>query len=377
MGMGRSAVIYGLGKSAAIVLEKTREQFGEEFCVEAMLSEKAGKAREFAGLPVIDFAGLAERGKAGDPCAVILPNAAKRMPELLGKLGALGHVQVYFVPAGEIRRGSNEKERFFVPVDPKKPWLMGFEFHVADHCNLNCKGCGHCANILERSFPSLEGFWRDLQRLRQLFAGVGLIRLMGGEPFLNQELGEYIAAARSCFPVSEIHIVTNGLLLPEVGEELLGAIAEHQVILDISQYPPTVEAWDRIGRVIEDYGMEVNISPVTEFYKRFTLGAGSEKETVFRECSTRTCHSLRDGKIAACIVPFSTEVLNRAYHLGVPVDGWIDLYEPGIDGEEINRRLDRPLELCAHCKREKEFFPWERCFRGEARLQDWVCQAEC
>ncbi len=372
--MGRSAVIYGVGRSAAIVLEKTREQFGEEFAVEAMLSEKAGEAGEFEGLPVIGFAELAERDKAGNPCAVILPSAAKRMPELLKKLRDSENVQVYLVPAGEIRREKNEKEQFFVPVDPKKPWLMGFEFHVADHCNLNCKGCGHCANILERSFPDLERYQRDLRRLQQLYAGVGLIRLMGGEPFLNQELKSYIAATRNCFPVSEIHIVTNGLLLPRVGEELLEAMTEYQVILDISQYPPTVEAWDKIGQVLHAYGIEANISPVTEFYKRFTLGGGSEKEAVFRECSTRTCHSLRDGKIAACIVPFSTEVLNRVYHMGIPVDGWIDLYEEGIDGEEINRRLDCPLELCGHCKMEKEFFPWEVCFMGQARLQDWVCR---
>ena len=364
--MARSAVIYGIGQSAFIVLQKIREQFSDEFQVEAMLSEAPGT---FGGLPVLDFARFAEAGITD----CILPNAAKRMPKLLGKLNAVPGIQVYFVPASQLRREQNEKEHFFIPIDKGKPWLMGFEFHVADHCNLNCRGCGHCANLMGNRFPDIRSYRRDLLRLGQLFAGIGLIRLMGGEPFLNQELEAYVALTRECFPVSEIHIVTNGLLLPKAEARLLQAIARHQVILDISMYPPTAAAWDKIGSVLDAYGIEKNISPVTEFYKRFTLGAGSDRETVFQDCSTRTCHSLRDGKLAACIVPFSTEELNRVYHTKIPVDGWINLYEPGIDGEEINRRLGCPLELCSHCKREKEYFPWEVRSREEASLQDWIC----
>ncbi len=366
--MARSAVIYGMGRSASLVLQKIRGQFGDEFHVEAMLGESRGT---FQGLPVMDFAQLA---KAKKPYAVILPNAAKRMPKLLGRLSAIPDAQVFFVPGGQLRREENEREHFFIPIDKGKPWLMGFEYHVADHCNLNCKGCGHCANLLDRSFSDIESYRRDLRRLGQLYAGVGLIRLMGGEPFLNRELEEYVALTRNSFPISELHIVTNGLLLPQADRSLLEAIAFHQVILDISMYPPTAAAWDKIEPVLEEFGIENNISPVTEFYKRFARTPVSDKEAVFRECSTKTCHSLRDGKLAACIVPFSTQALNQAYHTQIPIDGWIDLYEPGIDGEEINRRLDTPLELCSHCKREKEFFPWEARSREEARLQDWICE---
>lgn len=371
--MKKRVVIYGTGRSASIVYEKTAGQFGDEFAVQAFLSESAQNTKE---LPVIDFGKLREQMGQGLLEGVILPSSSKRMPEILERLRTSGVKTVYFVPGRELRKEKNDRHSMLIELDVDKPWLMGFEYHVADHCNLNCLGCGHCANLMDPTLPEIGSYERDLRRLKELYAGIGLIRLMGGEPLLNPGLEEYIRLTKEYFPVSELHVVTNGLLLVNAGEALLKTVKEEGVLLDISQYPPTVKHWDEISRVLDTYGIERNVSPVTEFYKRFTLNEVSDSAKVFAECSTRTCHSLRDGKIAACIVPFSTEVLNRTYHTEIPVDGWIDIYEDGISGEEINRRLELPLGLCSHCRAKKEFFKWEVRAGKDALLTDWICEEE-
>lgn len=32
------------------------------------------------------------------------------------------------------------------------------EIHIVDHCNLQCAGCNHFANIAEKNYISLEDF---------------------------------------------------------------------------------------------------------------------------------------------------------------------------------------------------------------------------
>ena len=43
--------------------------------------------------------------------------------------------------------------------------LMHLEFHLADHCNLNCQCCDHFAPIADNYFLDLDEFERDMSRL--------------------------------------------------------------------------------------------------------------------------------------------------------------------------------------------------------------------
>ena len=362
----KEVLIYGHGRSASVVREKIKA-FPEEFRFCAYLTEE--KDRDCVDMEFLE-------NHANEKLTVIVPNPGKQTPEVLKMLKGAGIKNIYFVPAAELRKEKNSREQFLIPVTSEKPWLMGFEFHAADHCNLNCKGCGHCANLFSESFPSSESYRRDLLRISELFAGVGLVRIMGGEPLLNPELPGLIRMTREILQTSEIHIVTNGLLLERMPEEFYRMLRETFTLVDISLYPPVKNQKEQIEKMLLRAGLQYHITEADEFYRRFTLEEGSDKNEVFRKCSTRTCHCLRDGKISACIVPFSTEILNRVYGLHIPVDGWIDLYEEGITGDEINQRLDLPLELCSHCRKEKEFFKWGTRQRKDARLEDWIVGGE-
>ncbi len=70
-------------------------------------------------------------------------------------------------------------------ISNKKPILNYFEFHLNEHCNLSCVGCGHAANIASKEFADFNQYEKDLNRLSNLFDNIQRIRLMGGEPLLN------------------------------------------------------------------------------------------------------------------------------------------------------------------------------------------------
>ena len=93
-------------------------------------------------------------------------------------------------------------------------YLSYLEYHVADHCNLNCKYCTHYSPLVQEPvFTDLEKFKLDLQLLKERIDDIGVIRILGGEPLLNPQLSEFITYTRRLYPKAVITVVTNGLLI--------------------------------------------------------------------------------------------------------------------------------------------------------------------
>lgn len=370
--MKSKALVWGSGKSAYTVANYLKAEFADSM--------------DFVGFYVSDHQHI---NNAGDEPIytidevvsnsnvivdiLIIPNPGKKISDILFEHRKVESKKILFVSAENIRRP--DKYNYFYEINGNKPWLNGFEYHVVDHCNLNCKGCGHCANLFNLpSHGDLNVYERDLKRLSELFEGVGLIRLLGGEPLLSSNLEQYIEITREYFKHAEIHIVTNGILIPSIKTEFLLFLKENGIIVDISVYPPVENKLPQIIETLKRSGVEHNVMPVKQFYKRFSLDGKFDKVEAFKNCGTATCHTLYGGKIAPCIVPFSTDKLNREFNINISIDGWVDLFEEGIDGDAINERLKKPFELCSHCNPEKCFFNWEQRRFEDCKLDDWICE---
>ena len=67
--------------------------------------------------------------------------------------------------------------------------FISFEYHLADHCNLNCKGCDHFSPIAETKLTEFTQFKKDINRMSELFEKKAKsIHILGGEPLLNPEI---------------------------------------------------------------------------------------------------------------------------------------------------------------------------------------------
>lgn len=363
--MKERLLIYGNGQSAKIVSDYVKSEFGSRFSVVGQYTDASDRKENLYSWSEL----TASQNDFYD--AVMIPNQGKRMGDILHHHAELADKHVYYVPADSLRKP--HPDTYYESLDVHKAWLNGFEFHVADHCNLNCKGCGHCANLFtEQNFPELRSYERDLKRLAELFDGIGMIRLLGGEPLLNPQLAEFILSTKAYFPRTELHIVTNGLLIEQMPINLIETIRDNTVILDISVYPPTSIRLSAIVEFVRNMGLECHLMHVDQFYKRFSIAPVFNSEQSFAVCETATCHALHQGKLAPCIVPFSTERLNLEYGLSVPITGWIDLFEEGLSGNIVNQRLRQPFELCCHCNPEKQFFEWKQKQYEDCTLQDWI-----
>lgn len=251
---------------------------------------------------------------------------------------------------------------YIYTIDTSKPRLEYFEYHVSYHCNLKCKGCGHYSNVAPEEFGDLDQYSKDIARLKELYAGVKKIRLMGGEPLLNPHLADFCYISRQAFPDANIRVVTNGLLIPGIRAELLQVMKENFIGFDITQYPPTREIKGKIELRCVENDVDLTMSePVTQFFNIINPAGDSDGEEEFAKCVSRSCHFLENGKMSVCVIP----ILNKKYkdiidkRISLYEEDIIDIYDEALDGFKLNQFLSQAANLCRFCDNtHKKWFDW-------------------
>lgn len=235
------------------------------------------------------------------------------------------------------------------------PELMQLEFHLADHCNLNCKGCSHFSNLVTHPvFADKKQFSKDITQLASQFSHIHSFYLLGGEPLLNHELGDYIQLVHSAFPYTQIVIVTNGILLLPLKENVIQIIRKNHVHISISDYSCLDR--EKIIAFVQKHTLSADLREGKECFSKYLNPKGnSDKETVFYSCIRRNCTYLAKGKIAACCQPFTVHYFNDYFNERLPEDEGIDLYEENLTGWEIQRRLITPMNSCRYCSYDVPF----------------------
>lgn len=251
-------------------------------------------------------------------------------------------------------------------------YLPYLEFHIADQCNLNCKACSHYSGLVkEPHFPNLQKFTRDFERLHEFIDDIGVIRILGGEPLLNRDVNEYIKLSRRLYPLANIYVVTNAILLPKMPESFFETLRVCHAIIEISFYPPLESKMPAIRRLLEEKRVQFQISPLIKTFKmRQALKPHNRAKEIFLTCSRANCTTLYEGKLAACSLLFPTKYFNAYYGKDLPEDGALDLYEPGLTTEKLKAHLLTPIELCRYCTLPVDV-EWDT-IKNPSPLSDWV-----
>ncbi|MBR1646959.1 MAG: radical SAM protein [Selenomonadaceae bacterium] len=289
---------------------------------------------------------------------------------------SLSYLQMLGVSADDVCITSRlDKEisfKNFIELYRSAKYLPYLEFHVADHCNLNCKACSHYSGLVnEPTFPNLQKFTRDFERLHEFINDIGTIRILGGEPLLNPELNEYIRLTRRLYPQALIHIVTNAILLPKMPESFFETLRTCNVSIDISFYPPLESKMPAIKRLLEEKNIPFKLSALNRtFNMTYTLKAHNREQEIFLNCEAAHCHNLYNGKIAACFLPFTTKYFNTYYGKNLPEDGALDLYEPDLTTAKLKAHLLKPIERCRYCT-PPVAVEW-KSIKHPSPITDWV-----
>ena len=253
---------------------------------------------------------------------------------------------------------------------------LKLEVHLADHCNLNCKGCDHFSPISEMSFLDVEQYEKDIKRIGMI-AGDYLehLFLLGGEPLLNREIVRILEISRrylSC----PIYIVTNGILLPEMPPLFWETCRQHNVILSITEYPLSID-YKTIQKTGELYGVSVQIfkDPAGKkqlYHLPIDLTGSQDYVENYLRCWRPKYPILKDGRIYPCVIPANIHHFNRYYgkELSVVESDSVDIYSVS-DIEELLYKLSIPIKFCRYCNiyGETSGHPFEV---SKKQIEEWL-----
>lgn len=237
-----------------------------------------------------------------------------------------------------------------------------FIVDIVDHCNLNCKGCGHFSPLAPISFLDTETFENDLRRLNELLHGkIHCFELMGGEALLHPQLEEFIKITAK-YVSGEKNLCTNGVLLSKLSDKIYRLCAETGTTICITMYPIGID-WAEINRKVNIYGTKLyRIKSAGESEKKWfknprDKNGNQNVEENFNMCFWKArCVALERGRLSSCVVPFKAKFFQKYFKSNIfdtTEQNSIDIYKAkNID--EIIEFLNKPIPCCKYCLPNKE-----------------------
>lgn len=279
---------------------------------------------------------------------------------------------VYFLPRYNPNGFSSKQLTSLLSSYYETKYLPYLEFHVADHCNLNCAYCEHYSGLVEKEiFTDFSTFNNDLRKLHEFIEDIGQIRILGGEPLLNPQIEAYVGLVRDIYPLSNISIVTNGLLLFTMKPSFFETLKRNSTEISISYYPPLEKRKAELEEMLSDYKVAFNFTPlIKEFTIKQSLEPSENVQENFMKCVQSRCNNLYQGHIAACFLPFTTKYFNSYFKENLPEDGAVDLYKEGMTTEILKKSLLTPFERCRYCRNPINA-KW-RTIQLPSVLEDWI-----
>lgn len=344
--------LYGAGDYGHHAQKKIARLYGDMVQIRAFI-DRAADRHSMGDVPVVRLEEVSDL----DIPVVVAMGFNRAVHEVCGELARRGFQRVYKYLCKEnapYEEGTFfEKECFDMAelMDSRNgDWIPHIETHAVDYCNLNCKACTHYAPLFKESEFDPDTIYRDMEQFAAFSNRVLSFYIMGGEPFLREDLDEVVRRGRELFPKSILTVVTNGLLIPErVPERVLQAIVDAGALVSISEYKPTEKIIDRITKRLEDAHIDYVIRSAEDkenFIKTISIAADSPYPSL---CISDGCVNLYRGHVSRCPSVMYLGRLNKAFSLELPTEG---VYPIGAFSsvEEFNAQMTETIPLCAHCK---------------------------
>ena len=190
---------------------------------------------------------------------------------------------------------------------------------------------------------------------------------MGGEPLLHSNWMEMLRIARRQLPYTDIWLVTNGILLNKVFDNI-EEINNLNIGICVSKYDPVKIDLDKFNLI-----RRKRILYKPDFYK-LNLDVNGSQNSInsFNECDSKNCVQLRNGRLYRCPEMLHFNKLNETFNTGLKVN----IEEISID---INEDVHKILEFikhnntaCKYCminKRNSSRYTWDK---SKLQKEEWL-----
>ena len=266
------------------------------------------------------------------------------------------------------------------------------DFYITNVCNLTCQNCNRFNNFNFKGWQD----WKEYEHIYEQWGkivGLRAITIMGGEPFLNPTLKDWIAGLNRIFGI-EVQVLTNGtrfLQTPGVYESMLwqkpGSKMHNHIGVslhtpedfeqirsdiheflqgDIKEYSKDENSWGADWQFQDSNGVMINVYTVDHFFSSaivptkigYTLN-NNDPVQAHNNCAFvkwKSYHFIR-GKFYKCGPVALLPEFDTQHHFDISDNDReiLHSYRPlTVDNfseyhEEFFANLDNPIAQCKFC----------------------------
>ena len=255
--------------------------------------------------------------------------------------------------------------------------LPRMQYHIADHCNMNCVSCSHFSSLIhEERFMDRSILGKDLNRLKQLVKHIDVIEILGGEPFLNPYWKEYVKLTKKIFEYAQVEFITNGTMVWKLTSEDWDFIKENDVIFRMSLYKPFWNKADEIVNLLKEKKVKysVNYRVMTRFAYMFLKEPKGTVEDNRINCAS-DCFQLYYGKMTPCSRMMYIRFFNDYFKTDYPEDAAIESIYEIDDYQQLMKKIERPMALCQFCNihlNNQRFQGWDNNHSCNEDIKKWI-----
>ena len=251
----------------------------------------------------------------------------------------------------------NRKEVF-----DDKIFLKQCEIIVTNKCSLKCKKCAAGIQYFEHPQDmEYSQVVKDYNKMIELIDWIDDIVIIGGEPFLYDDLDKVIDGIfnnpQTKKKVGVIKIITNGTVIPN--NKVLQAIKKNKIIIWISNYGDKSRKLGELINILRQERIDYTVLPLQKWSDVIQL---NNEKTIQEDakrlkrrkdgCVTR-CRTVAGGRFYLC------SLLKSMDFLGIKPFGsgdYVDLYEDDARTKimrmlDMNTPLHRAFSFCYGCSK--------------------------
>ncbi|MBQ8886242.1 MAG: radical SAM protein [Candidatus Gastranaerophilales bacterium] len=246
---------------------------------------------------------------------------------------------------------------------------------MAQHCNLNCKGCAVFSPLAEKNVLSFSQPIKDFEHIKSISREIIDFKFsyLGGEPLLNPNFLDIVKRMRELFPNSYQDFLTNGLLLPDNDEEFWKTIKKLNLNIFISKYPIDIDRTN-YEKLAKKFSVKINYRTInsTKIYSCKTrqvvdncsinnnlpwtknvldlLGTQNHKEK-FNNCPYYGGLIYSNGNLYSCCIHAYIQNFINYFKVDIPITYHDYICVQNLKNiAEIDSFLQTPKPLCRFCK---------------------------
>jgi len=233
---------------------------------------------------------------------------------------------------------------------------------VTEACSMKCESCSNLMQYyLTPRNSDTELLFKSIDKLMKVVDTIYEFRVVGGEPFINKQIGKVINRLLEYKTIKEIVIYTNATIVPK-GENF-DCLKNDKIFVEITDYGDLSKRKDELIELLEANNIRyTSVVPVWTDSGKLRYQNATEEELVdkFNNCCMIDKTTILNGKLYRC--PFSA----NAHNLNAIPPNKDDVVDLGDDNKTIHQIKDaveqlhrnkKYLEACKHCNGRDHLAP--------------------